>query len=58
LPNAVAWRAAAAAPWNAMTSPCLRAPDFLGVHTVALGEELALDDGALKLVVGAAAHNE
>ena len=43
---------------SAAAVPCLRVPEFLGVHTIALGEELALDAGALLLVTGAAAHND
>ena len=37
---------------------CLRVPTFLGVHTLALSEELRLDNGALRLWTGAASHDD
>lgn len=43
---------------RSLAMACLRVPAFLGVHSIALGEELALDDGALRLVVGAAHHDD
>lgn len=43
----------------AATPPtCLRVPTFLGVHTLALSEELKLDNGALRLWTGAASHDD
>ena len=41
-----------------MDSSCLRAPGFLGVHTLALGQELSLDAGVLVMWSGAAAHDD
>ena len=35
---------------------CLRAPLFLGVHTLSLKQELTLDGGRLRLWAGAAHH--
>ena len=37
---------------------CLRVPTFLGVHTLALSEELTLDGGALRVWTGAASHHD
>ena len=37
---------------------CLRVPTFLGVHTLALSEELTLDGGALRVWTGAAEHHD
>jgi len=39
-------------------APCLRAPNFLGTHHLCLGEELPLDDGALRIRTGAAMHDD
>jgi len=38
--------------------PCLLAPTFLGVHTLSLGVDLLLDNGALLLRTGAALHGD
>ena len=40
------------------TEACLRVPTFLGVHTLALSEELTLDGGALRVWTGAAEHHD
>ena len=40
------------------TTACLRVPTFLGVHTLALSEELTLDGGALRVWTGAAEHHD
>ena len=48
-------------PTRKMPSPaeaCLRVPTFLGVHTLALSEELTLDGGALRVWTGAAEHHD
>jgi len=40
------------------TEACLLVPTFLGVHTLALSEELTLDGGALRVWTGAAEHHD
>ena len=41
-----------------LADACLRVPTFLGVHTLALSEELTLDGGALRVWTGAAEHHD
>ena len=41
-----------------LAEACLRVPTFLGVHTLALSEELVLDGGALRVWTGAAEHHD
>ena len=38
--------------------PCLRAPAFLGVHTITLNQTTHIDGGGLRLWAGAAHHDE
>lgn len=52
LPPAVPAAAIVAAP------SCLRAPEFLGTHRLALGEVQELDGGRLRVWTGAALHND